>query len=35
VNAAEAAKASVPFYDGNEKIWLAERVPWQFIVLEG
>jgi putative RNA 2'-phosphotransferase len=31
VNAAEAATAGVPFYVGNDKVWLADRMPWQFI----
>ena len=35
VDAAEAAKASVPFYVGNDKVWLADSVPWRFIALEG
>jgi putative RNA 2'-phosphotransferase len=34
VNAADAAAAGVPFYVGNDKVWLADRVPWQFIALE-
>ncbi len=29
-----AAEAGVAFYVGNEKVWLADRVPMQFIVLE-
>lgn len=35
VNAAEAAKAGVAFYVGNEKVWLADRVPSAFLALEG
>lgn len=35
IDAAEAAKASVPFYVGNDKVWLADSVPWRFIALEG
>jgi putative RNA 2'-phosphotransferase len=35
VNAAEAAKNGVPFYVGNDKVWLADRVPWSFIAIDG
>ena len=35
VNAIEAAKAGVPFYVGNDKVWLADRVPWPFIAIDG
>jgi len=35
VNAADAAKSGVAFYAGNDKVWLADRVPWQFIALDG
>lgn len=35
VNAAEAAAAGVAFYVGNDKVWLADRVPGQFIAPEG
>jgi putative RNA 2'-phosphotransferase len=34
VNAAEAASAGVPFYVGNDKVWLADGVPWRFIARE-
>lgn len=35
VNAAKAANAGVAFYVGNEKVWLADRVPWSFIAIDG
>jgi putative RNA 2'-phosphotransferase len=35
VKAAEAAAAGVAFYAGNDKVWLADRVPPHFIVEEG
>jgi RNA:NAD 2'-phosphotransferase (TPT1/KptA family) len=35
VNAAEAATAGVAFYLGNEKVWLADRVPSPFIAEDG
>lgn len=35
VNAAEAAQAGVLFYVGNEKVWLDDRVPLQFIAIDG
>lgn len=35
VNAAEAAKSGVPFYVGNDRVWLADRVPWSFVAIEG
>ncbi len=35
VDAAAAAKAGFPFYAGNDKVWLADTVPWRFIVPEG
>ena len=35
VSAADAAKAGVAFYAGNDKVWLADRVPWQFIAIDG
>ena len=28
VNAADAANTGIAFYVGNEKVWLADRVPW-------
>jgi putative RNA 2'-phosphotransferase len=31
VRAAEAAAAGTRFYIGNEKVWLADEVPWAFI----
>lgn len=31
IAAAEAASAGVAFYMGNERVWLADRVPPQFI----
>lgn len=31
VRALEAFKNGVPFYEGNEKVWLADAVPSQFI----
>jgi putative RNA 2'-phosphotransferase len=35
IDAAAAAKAGVAFYVGNDKVWLADRVPWPFIAVEG
>lgn len=35
VNAVEAAKNGVAFHVGNEKVWLADRVPWSFIAIDG
>ena len=35
VKAADAAKAGVAFYVDNEKVWLADRVPWSFIAIDG
>jgi putative RNA 2'-phosphotransferase len=35
VNAMEAAKAGVAFYVGNDKVRLADRVPWKFFALDG
>jgi putative RNA 2'-phosphotransferase len=35
VNAADAAKAGVAFYLGNEKVWPADRVPSPFIAIVG
>lgn len=35
VNAADAAKAGVAFYLGNEKVWLADHVLWPFIAEDG
>jgi putative RNA 2'-phosphotransferase len=35
VNAIKAAKAGVPFYVGNHKVWLADRVPSEFIAIDG
>jgi len=32
VRAAEAAAAEVSFYLVNEALWLADRIPWRFIV---
>lgn len=34
VRAADAAKAGLAFYAGNDKVWLADRVPWQFIAID-
>ena len=31
IDAAAAARAGVAFYAGNDKVWLADRVPAQFI----
>lgn len=31
VDAAAAVAAGVPFYAGNEKVWLADNVPWRFM----
>ncbi len=35
VNAADAANAGIAFYVGNEKVWLADRVPSPFIAING
>lgn len=35
VRAADAAAAGVAFHAGNDKVWLADGVPWRFIVIEG
>jgi putative RNA 2'-phosphotransferase len=35
VDAARAATAGVAFYAGNDKVWLADRVPWSFIAIDG
>jgi putative RNA 2'-phosphotransferase len=35
VDAAAAATAGVAFYAGNDKVWLADAVPWRFITPEG
>jgi putative RNA 2'-phosphotransferase len=35
VNASDATKAGVALYVGNEKVWLADRVPWPFIAMDG
>jgi len=35
VNAADAAQAGFAFYAGNDKVWLADRVPWLFIAVDG
>jgi putative RNA 2'-phosphotransferase len=35
VDAAAAAKAGVAFYFGNEKVWLADQVPAQYIAIDG
>jgi putative RNA 2'-phosphotransferase len=34
VDAAQAATAGVPFYVGNEKVWLADHVPARFLTPE-
>ncbi len=34
VDAAAAATAGIPFYVGNERVWLADAVPWRFIAPE-
>lgn len=31
VDAAQASENDVPFYEGNEKVWLADAVPAEFI----
>jgi len=31
VDAAAAARAGIAFYAGNDKVWLADRVPARFI----
>lgn len=35
VDAAAAAQAGLRFYAGNDKVWLADAVPWRFIAIEG
>ena len=35
VAAQEASKAGVTFYAGNDKVWLADQVPWTYITVEG
>jgi RNA:NAD 2'-phosphotransferase (TPT1/KptA family) len=35
VDAAEAAKHGVQFYVGNDKVWLADKVPAAYIVVDG
>ena len=35
MNAIEAAKAGVSFCVGNDKVWLADRVPSEFIAIDG
>ena len=32
INAAAAHEAGVQFYEGNERVWLADKVPPEFIV---
>ncbi len=32
INAAQAAKDGVKFYYGNEKVWLADKIPSRYIV---
>lgn len=34
VRASEAAAQRVPFYVGNDKVWLADTVPGEFIAVE-
>jgi putative RNA 2'-phosphotransferase len=34
VDAAAAARAGFPFYAGNDKVWLADEVPWRFLTPE-
>ena len=34
VRAIEAHHSGIAFYEGNEKVWLADRVPWSFIQVE-
>lgn len=31
IDAAKASQAGVQFYEGNEKVWLADRIPPEFI----
>jgi putative RNA 2'-phosphotransferase len=31
IDAAAAARAGVPFYAGNDKVWLADRISPEFI----
>jgi len=33
INAGEAAEQGICFYEGNERVWLADVIPSQFIVL--
>jgi hypothetical protein len=35
VKTAEAATAGLAFNAGNDKVWLADGVPWRFIVAQG
>jgi RNA:NAD 2'-phosphotransferase (TPT1/KptA family) len=35
VDAAAATRADVAFHAGNDKVWLADRVPWSFIAIDG
>ena len=35
VNAADAANAGIAFCVANEKVLLADRVPWSFIAIDG
>lgn len=34
INALEAWRSGVKFYYGNEKVWLADRIPKEFIVIK-
>ncbi len=34
VRAIEAHNSGIAFYEGNEKVWLADSVPWSFIQIE-
>jgi putative RNA 2'-phosphotransferase len=34
IDAVAAAEAGIRFYAGNDKVWLADEVPWRFITLE-
>lgn len=34
VDAAAAAKSGFAFYAGNDKVWLADEVPWRFITID-
>ena len=33
IEAAEAARNGIPFYEGNEMVWLADLIPPEFIVI--